>query len=75
MKVKTFTGTDPKIVDHQVNDWLAENHVKVRKTSTAFQRLRDHGADAITGTATKRRAVGIAISVWYDEPPAEKISN
>ena len=72
MRVKTFTGTDAAAVDQQVNDWLAGNNVKVRKTSTAFQRLRDHGADAITGKATIRRAVGIAISVWYDEPEASK---
>ena len=72
MKVKTFTGTDAAAVDQQVNDWLAENHVKVRKTSTAFQRLRDHGADAITGKATTRRAIGIALSVWYDETEPSK---
>jgi hypothetical protein len=51
---------------------LAENYVRVRKTSTAFHRFKDHGEDAITGKATKRRAVGIAISIWYDEPEASK---
>ena len=74
MRVKTFTGTDAAAVDKQVNDWLAENHVKVRRTSTAFQRLRDRGQDAITGKATTCRAVGIAISVWYDEPEPSKQS-
>jgi hypothetical protein len=68
MKVKTFTGTDPNAVDQQVNNWLAENGVKVLRTSTAFQRLRDKGKDAITGRTTTRRAVGVAISIWYDEP-------
>ena len=68
MKVKTFTGTDPSAVDRQLNDWLAENGVKVLKTNTAFQRLRDHGKDAITGKTTSRRAVGVAISIWYEEP-------
>jgi Na+-translocating ferredoxin:NAD+ oxidoreductase RnfG subunit len=70
MKVKTFTGTDPSAVDQQVNDWLATNGVKVLKTSTAFQRLRDKGQDAITGKTITRRAVGIAVSVWYEEPAA-----
>jgi hypothetical protein len=68
VKVKTFTGTNPKAVDQDVNDWLAENNVKVRKTNTAFHRLRDKGEDAITGKTTTRRALGIAISVWYEEP-------
>jgi hypothetical protein len=72
MRVKTFTGTDAAAVDQQVNDWLAENNVKVRKTSTAFRRLRDRGEDAITGKTVTRRALGIAVSVWYDEPPASK---
>jgi hypothetical protein len=73
MKVKTFTGTDPKAVDQQVNEWLAENcTVKVVKTNTAFQRLRDHGEDAITGKTVSRRAVGIAISIWYEELAASK---
>jgi hypothetical protein len=74
MRVKTFIGTDPDAVDEQVNEWLAENSgVKVCKTSTALQRLRDHGNDAITGKATRRRALGIAISVWYEEPYGEKL--
>jgi hypothetical protein len=72
MKVKTFTGTDPSAVDKQVNDWLAENNVKARKTNIAFQRLRDRGTDALTGRTTSRSAIGIAISVWYEEPAASK---
>jgi len=39
MKVKTFVGTDAAEVDKQVNDWLAESKVHVRRTSTAFNRL------------------------------------
>ena len=67
MKVKTFTGIDPDAVDRQVNDWLAETKVKVLNTATAFKRLRNHGQDALTGKTTDRRALGIAISVWYDD--------
>jgi hypothetical protein len=72
MKVKTFTGTDPEAVDRQVNEWLAENNVKVRRTTTAFKRLRERGQDAITGKTMARRGVGVALSVWYDEPEASK---
>jgi hypothetical protein len=72
MRVKTFTGIDPKAVDQEVNDWLAECKVKVRKTSSAFKHLRDKGPDAITGKTTTRRGVGVAISVWYDEPEPSK---
>lgn len=72
MKVKTFTGVDPKVVDQQVSEWLADNNVKVRKTATAFKRLRDKGPDAITGRTTTRHGVGIAITVWYDELDASK---
>jgi hypothetical protein len=72
MNVKTFTGTEPGAVDKQVNDWLGENGVKVLKTSTAFRRLRDKGKDAVTGKAMSRRAVGIAISVWYEQPEPSK---
>ena len=43
MKVKTFAGTDAPEVDKQVNDWLAESKVQVRRTSTAFHRFRDRG--------------------------------
>jgi hypothetical protein len=68
MQVRTFTGTDPAAVDKQVNDWLAESKVQVRHTSTAFRPLRDRGKDAITGRTVTRRAVAVAISVWYDEP-------
>jgi hypothetical protein len=58
--------------DRQVNDWLAESGVKVRKTSAAFQRLRDRGTDALTGKTISRRAVGIVISIWYDEEEGSK---
>ena len=68
MKVKTFTGTHRFAVDRQVNDWLAKSNVTVRKTNVAFKALRDRGWDAVSGKATTRRAVGIAITVWYDEP-------
>jgi hypothetical protein len=46
MKVKTFIGTDAAGVDKQVNDWLAESKVQVRRASTAFHRFRDRGKDA-----------------------------
>jgi hypothetical protein len=71
MKVKTVVGTDAPEVDRQVNDWLAESKVQVRRTSTAFHRFRDRGEDALTGRTVARHGVGIAISVWYDEHPAE----
>jgi hypothetical protein len=68
MKVKTFTGTHRLAVDRQVNDWLAKSNVTVRKTNVAFKALRDRGWDAVAGKAMTRRAVAIAITVWYDEP-------
>ena len=71
MKVKTFVGTDAAGVDKQVNDWLVESKVQVCRTSTAFHRFRDRGKDALTGRTVARHGVGIAISVWYDEHPAE----
>ena len=75
MKVKTFTGTHRAAVDQQVNDWLARSNVEVRRTSTAFKAFRETGWDAISGRTTSRRAVGIAISVWYDEPVTKVIGN
>jgi hypothetical protein len=69
MKVKTFLGTDAAKVDSQVNAWLAKSKVHVRRTSTAFKRLRDKGKDALTGRTEARHGVGIAISVWYDQHP------
>jgi hypothetical protein len=71
MKVKTFVGTDAPEVDKQVNDWLAESKVLVRRTGTAFHRFRDRGKDALTGRTVARHGVGIAISVWYNEQPAK----
>jgi hypothetical protein len=71
MKVKTFVGTDAPEVDKQVNDWLAESKVHVRRMSTAFTRFKEKGRDALTGRTVARRGVGIAISVWYDEHPPE----
>jgi hypothetical protein len=68
MKVKTFTSTHRFIVDRQVNDWLAKSNVTVLKTNVAFKALRDRGWDAVAGKTTTRRAVAIAITVWYDEP-------
>ena len=67
-KVKTFTGTHRFAVDRQVNDWLAKSNAAVRKTDVAFKALRDRGWDAVAGKTTTRRAVAIAITVWYDEP-------
>jgi len=66
MKVKTFLGSDAKDVDDQVNAWLAKSKVHVRRTSTAFKRLRDKGRDTLTGRTQARYGVGIAISIWYD---------
>jgi hypothetical protein len=68
MKVKTFTGTHRFALDRQVNDRLAKSNITVRKTGVAFKALRDRGWDAIAGKTTTRRAVAIAITVWYDEP-------
>jgi hypothetical protein len=68
MKVKTFTGTHRFAVDSQVNDWLAKSNVTVHKTNVAFKALRERGLDAVAGKATTRRALAIAITVWYDEP-------
>jgi hypothetical protein len=67
MRVKTFVGTHREAVDKQVNDWLAATKVEVRKTNVAFKALRERGWDAVTGRTTSRRAMGIAISVWYDD--------
>jgi hypothetical protein len=72
MKVKTFTGTDRATVDEQVNDWLAESKVIVRKTNVAFKAMREWGPDAIAGKTAARRALAIAITVWYDEPYNQK---
>jgi hypothetical protein len=69
MKVKTFTGTHRFAVDSQVNNWLAKSDVTVHKTNVAFKALRDRGWDAVAGKATTRRALAIAITVWYDEKP------
>ena len=66
MKVKTFLGSDAEEVDSQVNAWLAKSKVHVRRTSTAFKRLRDKGKDALTGRTFDRHGVGIAISIWYE---------
>jgi hypothetical protein len=70
MRVKTFTGTHRLAVDTQVNDWLAKSNVTVRKTNVAFKALRDRGWDAVAGKATTRRALAIAITVWFDDPSA-----
>jgi hypothetical protein len=58
MKVKTFIGTDAAGVAKQVNGWLAESKVQVRRTSTAFKRFRDRGKDALTGRTVARHGVG-----------------
>jgi hypothetical protein len=69
MKVRTFTGTSRATVDKQVNDWLAKSHVTVHKTNVAFKAMREWGPDAIAGKTSARRALAIAITVWYDEKP------
>ena len=68
MRVKTFTGTHREAVDQQVNGWLAKNDVIVRKTNVALKPLRERGWDAVAGKTTTRRALAVAISLWYDEP-------
>jgi hypothetical protein len=68
MRVKTFTGTHREAVDQQVNGWLAKNDVIVRKTNVALKPLRERGWDVVAGKTTTRRALAVAISVWYDEP-------
>jgi hypothetical protein len=45
--------------DKQVNAWLVESKVQVRRTSTAFKRFRDMGKDAITGRTVARHGVGV----------------
>jgi hypothetical protein len=72
MKVKTFTGSDPKKVDELVNDWLAESKVQVLRTSTAFKRLRYIGEGSVAGLPPVRHGVGIAISVWYEGRVAKR---
>jgi hypothetical protein len=65
---QNFTGTDSEAVDKKVNEWLAESGVKLVRTNTVFKQFRDRGWDAIAGKIVHRRALGIAISVWYEEP-------
>jgi hypothetical protein len=67
MKVKTFTGTHRFAVDQQVNDWLARSNVTVHKTNVAFKALRERGWDAVAGKTATRRALAIAITVWYED--------
>ena len=50
---------------------VGQSKVHVRRTNTALKRLRNKGEDALTGRTVTRHGVGIAISVWYDEHPAE----
>jgi hypothetical protein len=69
MKVKTFTGTHRSAVDQQVNNWLTKSNVTVRNTNVAFKALRSRGWDAVAGKASDRRAIAIAITVWYDDAP------
>ena len=66
MKVKTFIGTDAPAVDKQVNAWLAKSKVQVRRTSTAFKRLKYMGKGTLAGRPLMKHGIGIAISVWYD---------
>ena len=47
MKVKTFTGTDAKGVDKQVNDWLEKSGAKVLKTNTAIKQFTMRGEDQV----------------------------
>lgn len=69
MKVKTFTGTDTKRVDKQVNDWLEKSGAKVLKTNTAIKQFTMRGEDQVARKPVTRRLAVTAISVWYDEPP------
>jgi hypothetical protein len=69
MKVKTFTGTHRTAVDNQVNKWLAKSKVTVRNTNVAFKALRHRGWDIVSGKTGDRRALAVAITVWYDEAP------
>jgi hypothetical protein len=62
MKVKTFIGTDAAGVDKQVNGWLAESKVQVRRTSTAFKRFRDRGKDALTGRTAHLTSIAEALA-------------
>jgi hypothetical protein len=68
MKVQTFVRTNAEAVDKQVNDWLGSNNVEVRMMSTAFKAFKEKGWDALAGRTTARRGLGVAISVWHDEP-------
>ena len=68
LRVKTFTGTDTAKVDKRVNDWLAKSKVRVWRTTTAFKGLKHRGKGVVAGKTITRRGLGIAISVWYDEP-------
>jgi hypothetical protein len=74
MRVKTFVGTHKEALDKQVNDWLAASNVEVRKTDVAFKAYRNRGRDAISGRTISRRAMGIAITIWYDEPASQSRS-
>ena len=72
MRVKTFTGTHREAIDSQVNHWLSATKVVVLKTDIALKPLRERGWDAIAGKATTRRALAIAITVWYDDSYDQK---
>ena len=56
---------------HLSRSWraIAKSNVTVRKTNVALRPLeRERGWDAIAGSTTTRRALAVAITVWYDEP-------
>jgi hypothetical protein len=69
MKVKTFTGTDTKRIDKQINDWLEKSGAKVLKTNTAIKQFTMKGEDQVIRKPVTRILAVTAISVWYDEPP------
>lgn len=66
MKVKTFTGTSRAKVDKAINAWLRKTGVQVHRTDVAFKRLREKGADVVSGKTTRRVGLAVAITVWYD---------
>ena len=66
MRIKTFTGTDREAVDKQINDWVAESKVTVHQTDVALKPLRERGWDAVAGKLVQRRALAVAITVWYE---------
>jgi hypothetical protein len=70
MKVKTFTGTDSKKVDSDINKWLADTKVTVVRTNTALKQFNVPMRSTATNKVTKKPVAVVAISVWFNEPKA-----